>query len=35
MKLDEKVINEIVETVVKKLTDQETEIKEPSVAWIS
>ena len=30
MKLDEKVINEIVETVVKKLTDQETGKPEPA-----
>lgn len=30
MKLDEKVINEIVETVVKKLTDQETVNPEPA-----
>ena len=32
MKLDEKVINEIVETVVKKLADQETQNTEPAVA---
>jgi propionaldehyde dehydrogenase len=30
MKLDEKVISEIVETVVKKLTDQEAEKREPA-----